>query len=163
MSQGEWIIGRVGAALPPALLPFWRFALTFIFGLGALLLLALSPDAVLDYVRVFDLAMAAYICGLSGRIAQTNYHVRRSLVEAEDHGADMSIAKMLPTHIMLLAVGTITSVFLHCAVLISFYGSGTGALEGTFPWLVAGVFMIKILGLNIIWRFVLTRKEQETK
>lgn len=159
MTEGAWIVGRVGAAVPAALKPLWRFGLTIIFFIGAILALMLDENYVTDYVRVFNFAMAGYIVLIAFQIARVNLKLRQYL--AQQRG-NLEIAKMLPTHIVMLAVGTILSVSLIVAVQVEFYGT-PGVLGGAFPWLAALVFMVKVLGLNLVWRFVLARKQEESK
>lgn len=154
--QGQWVLSRVRETLPPRLQLYWRFGLAFMFALGALLVVTLEPGRLADYARIFGLAQAAYIVIIAARIAQVNLALRQEL---ERMAGNKEVAKMLPTHIVFLAAGTILSVALISAVLIERYGGGA-SLGGAFPYLANLVFFVKVLGLNLVWRFVLIRRRE---
>lgn len=159
MSETEWILGRVREALPPRLQTIWRFGLTIIFAVGALLFLALKQHVPADYVRIFGWAMAVYIIVIAARIAQVNYGIRRQLVRLGKNSTDdLKTAKMMPTHIILLALGTIGSVTLFSALMAVLYGQPS--VFPALPWLIDLVFFIKVLGLNLVWRFVEIRRAE---
>lgn len=160
MTEGAWILGQVRESLPPRLQAVWQFGLAIILVVGGGLIYFVDQHVTEDYFRTWGFAMGVYITVIAFQIARVNYALRRRLdALAPD---DLKIAKMLPTHILFLAFSTIFSVWLHMAVMVSLYGE-QGALHGLFPYFVCFVFLLKVLGLNLVWRFVLVRQEEATR
>lgn len=150
--RDEYVLSLIRTRLPEKLRPLWQLGLTIMFAIGASLTLLLSQENVDDYVRIFGWAQAAYIELLALQIVRVNWDVRRHMV---NRGGPM------PQHIMLLALGTMMSVALLSAVMASNYGSAPNF--PALPWLVNACFLVKILGLNVVWQVVTARRGQDNE
>lgn len=147
--QGEFVLGHIRSTLPAALMPYWRYGLSIIFPVLGLGLYFFNPVLSYDYAKIFAISLAAYIVMLSTQIIRVNLKYRKTIP------ADNEFARAMPTHILLLAAGTMQyAIYLS----ISFVNTlGQVPQTPAIPYLVCVAHLTVIFGLNYVWRFVLLR------
>lgn len=154
MQEANRVLSFIKQDLPDRLDWIWRHSFAIFFLLSSLAFLVFDPERLADYGRIFEIAIAIYLAIISSSIIYHNFRYYR---EIKDDAGEM--ATKIPLHILYLGVGT-TGAFLT----IAFFWMASIGEEPTGPTALIFLFdffgIVIILGLNFIWRFVISRSKE---